>query len=102
MLYRKYILNGMDISGLQVSVCSNYDMDKNCPYQLMTTDVYIIGYDIPIPGGIFRYPIFEHKYTKKKMDVLEAMKKKCVVKTLYQCGFPHLVVENIMKYYTSK
>ena len=28
-------------------------MDKNCPYQLMTTDVYIIGYDIPIPEAYF-------------------------------------------------
>ena len=98
MLYRKYILNGMDIEGLQVVVSSNYDMDKNCPYQLMTTEVYIIGYEIPIKNGVFRYPIFEIRYTKRKMDVLESMKKKCVVNSLYQCGCPHLVVSNIMKY----
>ena len=98
MLYRKYILNGMNIDGLLVVVCSNYDMDKNCPYQLMTTGVYIIGYHIPISGGVFRYPIFESKYSKRKMKVLTSLKKKCTMNTLYQCGFPHLVVVNIMKY----
>ena len=98
MLYRKYILNSMDIKDISVVVCSNYDMDKNCPYQLMTTDVYIIGYQIPTSCGVFRYPIFESKYTKRKMEVLESLKKKCKMLTLYQCGFPYLVVENIMKY----
>ena len=98
-LYRKYILNGMSIDGLMVVVCSNYDMDKNCPYQLMTTDVYIIGYHIPISdGGVFRYPIFESRYAKKKMEVLASLKKKCTMNTLYTCGSPLLVVQNIMKY----
>ena len=98
MLYRKYILNSMDIKDISVVVCSNYDMDKNCPYQLMTTDVYIIGYQIPTSCGVFRYPIFESKYTKRKMEVLSSLKKKCTMNSLYHFGFPYLVVENIMKY----
>ena len=82
-----------------VTVSHGYDMDKNCPYQLMTTDVYIIGYHIPISDGdVFRYPIFESKYAKKKMEVLASLKKKSTMNTLYTCGFPLLVVQNIMKY----
>ena len=94
--YHKIFLNN-DRRNISINV-SNYDIPKHCPYELLTKDVYIIGYILHTDYGDVEVPIYCKTHGKKHAQVIKEINTYSLKRTLYECGFPYLVVENIMKY----
>jgi hypothetical protein len=93
--YRKIILNNLVNNTIK---SSNYDIPKNCAYYLISSDIYIIGYNVHTNYGIFEYPVFcpiRSRYFNKVKDELV---KNCIHNTLYDCGLPIIACDKILKY----
>lgn len=91
--YRKYLLRNVH----KCLVTTNYDIPKHCPAYLLTEDVYVIGYQIETEYGVKYLPVFDNRRCKQMKKVQREMYLKLVKKSLLACGFPHLVVDCIIK-----
>lgn len=94
--YRKIFLNN-DTRNIAVKV-SNYEIPKNCPYELLTKDVYIIGYTVKTDYGDIELPIFSKTHGKKHSKVINQLKKYSIQKVLRECNFPEVAIIKILIY----
>lgn len=94
--YRKIFLNN-NTKNIAVKV-SNYDIPKNCSYELLTNDVYIIGYTLQTDYGDIELPIYSKAHGKKHAKVIYEIKKFGIQSVLRECNFPEVAIRKILIY----
>ena len=96
--YRKYLLSSLrPESKCNCIISSNYDIPKHCPAFLLTDDLYVIGYEVETEYGIHYLPVFDYMRTKTLKRLHNNKLLKIKLKTLIECGFPHVVSNIIIK-----
>ena len=95
--YHKYILNNNNSRNMLIKT-SNYEIPKNCPYYLLTNDIYVIGYNLKTDYGETELPVYCNNRAKNQTKVLNQLKYVCVYKALLDCNFPDISVRIIMSH----
>ena len=99
ILYYKYIINEKYREyNISKVTCSNYEIEKNSNYPEISYNKYLIGYNLHIEDIVIYIPLFDNYRFNIKNKVLQELKKKSIIKTLYECGLTCLIVECISKY----
>ena len=97
-LYYKYLTTKNKHHHLSMVTCSNYEIEKNSTYPEISYNKYLIGYNLHIEDIEIYIPLFDKNRCFRNNNLVEELKKKAIVKTLYECGLTYLIVECISKY----